>query len=437
MTTRDVLRDADFRRLWVGTTASRLGTSVSSVATPLVALEVLDASALVVSLLTAALWSPWLLVGLPAGALVDRLPGRAVMLVSDAVALVALASVPAAAWAGRLTEAHLLGANLVLGTCSVFFTTAWVRYLPALVGPERVVPANAVLHGSESAAQVAGPGVAGVLAGALGAVAGLAVDALTYLVSAWCLLTVRRRPRQEPAAARRPLHVEIAEGVRVVARDRYLRCLVLHGAASNLPLAGYQAVLVVFLVRDVGLSAASVGLLLALTGLGGVLGASCVQQLTRRLGSARTLVLCKAGAGPCALLVPLTGDGWRVVLLVVGTTLVVAGVVAGNVVSSSFRQAYVPADLLGRVTTSMQLVNLGTIPLGAVVAGVLASATSLRTAVAVLTAAYALSGLVLVLGPLRGRRDLPGPPTAPADVPGGAAGRLVRPRPRGEPLCST
>lgn len=429
MTTREVLRDADFRRLWVGTTASRLGTSVSSVATPLVALEVLDASALVVSLLTAALWLPWLVVGLPAGALVDRLPARAVMLVSDVVGLVALASVPAAAWAGRLTEAHLLGANLVLGACSVFFTTAWVRYLPALVGPAALVPANAVLHGSESAAQVAGPGVAGLLAGALGAVAGLAADALSYLVSAWCLLTVRRRPRPEPAPARRRLHVEMAEGVRVVARDRYLRCLVLHGAASNLPLAGYQAVLVVFLVRDVGLSGTSVGLLLALTGLGGVLGAACVQRLVHRYGSARTLVACKAGAGPFALLVPLTEDGWRLGLLVGGTTVVVAGVVAGNVVSSSFRQTYVPPDLLGRVTTSMQLVNLGTIPLGALLAGVLASATSPRAAVAVLTLAYALSGLVLVLGPLRGRRDLPGPPAAPAGVPVGVAGRLARPRP--------
>ncbi len=236
-------------------------------------------------------------------------------------------------------------------------------------------------------------------------------------MSAVLLLRIRRTPPRTAPPARRRLRAEIAEGVSVVAHDRYLRCLVLHGAASNLPLAGYQAVLVAFLVRDVGLSAPTVGLLLALTAVGGVVGASCVQVLVRRLGSARTLVLCKAGAGPCALLVPLASDGPGLALFVLGTTLVVAGVVAGNVVSSSFRQAYVAPALLGRVMTSMQVVNVGTIPLGAVLAGVLATATSTRTAVVALVVAYALSGLVLVLGPLRGRRDLP---TAPLGLHDGA-----------------
>jgi predicted MFS family arabinose efflux permease len=144
--------------------------------------------------------------------------------------------------------------------------------------------------------------------------------------------------------------------------------------------------------------------------VGGVVGASLVQALTRRLGTARTLVLCKAGAGPCALVVPFTADDARLVLFVAGSVLVTTGIVAGNVVSASFRQAYVPPQLLGRVVTSMQLLNVGTVPLGALLAGALATATTTRTAVAVLTVAYALSGLLLVLGPLRGRRDLPGRP---------------------------
>lgn len=408
MRARDLLRDGDFRRFWTGATVSRLGSSVSGVATPLVALEVLDASALVVTLLTAALWLPWLVIGLPAGVWVDRLPQRAVMVVCDAVSAVLLLSVPLAVVTGTLTEVQLVAVQLSLGVCGVFFSAAYAGYLPALVGQDALVPANALLHGSDAASQVVGPGLAGLLAGAVGAVGGVVADAGSYAVSLVQLLRIRRPATARPTAPRRRLVVEMAEGVRFVAHDRWLRCLVLHGATSNLPLTGLNALLVVFLVREVGLSATQTGLLLALSGVGGVAGASVTQALSRRVGTARALVLCKAGVGPFALLVPLAAPGPRAALVAVGMLAVTGGIIAGNVVSSSFRQAYCPPAMLGRVMTSMQIVNLGTIPLGAVAAGALATATDVRTAVAVMAVAYALSGLVLVRG-LRGQRDLPGP----------------------------
>ena len=132
------------------------------------------------------------------------------------------------------------------------------------------------------------------------------------------------------------------------------------------------------------------------------------------LGSARALVALKGGAGPCSLLLPLADDGWRVVLFAVGSALVGAGVIAGNVITTGFRQTYVPAGLLGRVSSSTQVLNLGTVPLGAVLAGLLAQSAGTRQAIVLLTATYAASGLLLALGPLRGRRDLPVRP-APAD----------------------
>ncbi len=187
----------------------------------------------------------------------------------------------------------------------------------------------------------------------------------------------------------------------------------MHGSLSNLALTGYQALLVVFLIRQVGLEAGAVGVLLTLTALGGVAGALICQPLIRRLGEARTLVWCKALAGPFALAVPLTEQGWRLGLFAAAGTLVVLGITAGNIVSGSFRQRYVPAELLGRVTTSMQTLNLAGIPLGAVLAGALATALGARLALWVLTAAYAASGLLLLLGPLRGRRDLPVRATTP------------------------
>jgi MFS family permease len=130
-----LLRVRDVRLLWAGETVTALGTAVSSVAMPLVALEVLDAGVLAVTLLTAAAWLPWLVIGLPAGAWVDRLPKRPMLVTCDAASALLLLSVPVAAWGGWLTVAHLVGVALGLGVASVFFRTAWTAYVPAVVPP--------------------------------------------------------------------------------------------------------------------------------------------------------------------------------------------------------------------------------------------------------------------------------------------------------------
>lgn len=409
-----LLRVRDVRLLWAGETVTALGTAVSSVAMPLVALEVLDASVFAVTMLTAALWLPWLVVGLPAGAWVDRLPKRPVLVACDLASALLLVSVPLAAWADVLTVAQLLVVSAGLGTCTVFFRTAWTAYVPVVVPAGGLVPANALLHGGESAAHVAGPGLGGLLVAAVGAVGALVADAASFLLSTVCLLRIRAVETAQ-AVRERDLRREVGEGVRLVLGDTFLRNLVLHGAVANLPLVGYGALSVAFLVREADQGPAAVGVLVALGGLGGVLGASVSARVVRALGSARALVVLKGGAGPCSLLLPLADDGWRVALFALGSALVGAGVVAGNVISSTFKQTYVPAELLGRVSSAMQFANLGTIPLGALLAGALADGLGTRTGLAVLTCGYALTGLILALGPLRGRRDLPvrGEPLSP------------------------
>lgn len=216
-----LLRVRDVRLLWAGETVTALGTAVSTVAMPLVALEVLDASVLAVALLTAATWLPWLVVGLPAGAWVDRLPKRPVLVAADLCSVLLLASVPLAAWAGVLTVAQLLAVNLGLGTASVFFRTAWTAYVPAVVPPGGLVPANALLHGGESAAHVAGPGLGGLLVSGVGAVGAVVADGVSFLVSTACVLRIRT-VETRPEMLRRRLSTEVAEGVRLVARDRFL-----------------------------------------------------------------------------------------------------------------------------------------------------------------------------------------------------------------------
>ena len=393
-------------------TVSKLGTSVAGIATPLIAVQVLHAGAFMVSLLTAAAWLPWLLIGLPAGAWIDRRAKRPIMLACDFASAVLIASVPVAAWLHHLTIAHLIAVALLVGVASVFFQVAWTACLPAMFDSEDLVGANAVLQGSESAVQIAGPAVGGALMAAVNAVAGLIVDALSFVISAVSLLLIRRperRPAPPPAGVRPGITREIAEGIRWLAREPLLRSLTLHGAAGNLALTGYGAIIVVFLIRDVGVHTATVGLLMAASGLGGVAAATATPVLVRRFGAARTMRRCKVGAGFASLLIPMTTSGAGLAAFVLGTALVAACVVAGNVVAGSFRQTYVPPALLARVVTGMQFVNLGAIPLGALLGGAAATVVGTRGAIWAMTVLYAVSGLILVLGLWRGRRDLPSP----------------------------
>jgi MFS family permease len=406
-----LLRDRDFRLFWFGQTTSRFGSTITTVAVPLVAVTVLDASTLQIALLQAATWIPWLVIGLPAGAWVDRLPRRPVLLACDLVSLLLFLSVPVAAWLHTLTMGHLLGVALGSGLAAVFFEAAYQVYLPSLVPAGQLAEGNAKLQGSEAAAQVGGPGAGGLLTHSFGAVAGVLADAATFAISAACLLALRHRePRPAATAPRRALLPEITEGLGFLIRDPYLRVLAVFGAVSNLALLGYQTILIVFLVREVDVSPGATGGIIAAMSTGGILGAAMAGPLARRAGTARALLLANLGATPFALLIPLAAPGPRLALVVIGGVLVGAGVVAGNVIKGSFRQLYTPRHLLGRVLTGMQLLNYGSIPIGALLAGALGTVLGLRPTLWIMTAGLAAASTILLIGPIRRHRDLPAAP---------------------------
>ncbi|MCL7378531.1 MFS transporter [Streptomyces sp. 35G-GA-8] len=412
-------RHRDFRLLWGGEVAGKFGAAVTGVAMPLVAVSTMDAGAFAVSLLGAAAWLPWLIIGLPAGAWVDRLPRRPVMLASVAVSLVLFLGVPLAHWTGRLTFGLLLAVALLAGVAAVFFQTAYTVFLPALLEPGDLQEGNAALHGSASAAMIAGQGGGGLLVQLVGAVGGLLTNAVTFAVSLGCLLAIRHR---EPPLAkeRRPagaLLREMRQGLRLVARDPWFRTLSLYGAASNLALMGYQSLLVIFLVKDVQLASGAVGGLIAVANAGGVAGAFMSRRIATRIGTARAVLLFALGPSALALLIPLSSPGAGVLFFAVGGFCVSAAVVAVNVVVAGFRQRYCPPELLGRVSASSSFLNYGTLPLGALLGGALGSALGARPALWILTAAVPLAGLLLLGSPVRGRRDLPARPSE-----GGRAG---------------
>ncbi|MBB5937285.1 MFS transporter [Streptomyces zagrosensis] len=433
-------RHRDFRLLWCGETAGKFGASVTGVAMPLVAVSVLGASSFQVSLLAAASWLPWLVIGLPVGVWVDRSRRRPVMLASATASLTLFVCLPVLAWWGGLSIALLLTVALLAGVSAVVFQTAYTAYLPSLLAPADQPEGNAKLHGSASAAQIAGLGSGGFLTQFAGAVGGLAANALTFAVSLVCLLRIRHRepvptratteiattdtagadtgagPRPDkgaggrqaaPARGRRSLTTEVGEGLRLVGGDPWLRTLALFGATSNLALMGYQSVHVVFLTREVGLAPGVVGGLIATASAGGVAGALLARRVAARVGTARATLLFELGFASCAPLIALTTDGLGVVLYLIGGCCVSAGVVAGNVIKASFQQRYCPPELLGRLTASAAFLNYGTLPLGALLGGALSTVFGLRAAMWITTAGVPLAGLVLFFSPIRHRRDLP------------------------------
>ncbi len=403
----------DFRLLWGGETVSKFGSSISGVAMPLVAVVTLHAGTLWVSMLAAAAWLPWLLFGLSAGAWVDRVRRRPLMIACNLVSLVLLAGVPVAAWYGVLTMAQLLAVSLLTGCASVLFSVAYRVYLPTVVARDELSAANAKLQGSESVAQLGGLGAGGLLAAALGAVTGLLADAATFLVSTLCLLAVRgREPRVETPRARPGLRAEIREGLRHTLRDPYLRVLTVYGSVTNLLLTGCQAILTVFLVRELGVGEGAVGWLLAAGGVGGFLGALAAGPMARRFGTARGMLLCKLVTAPLGLLIPLAGPGARSVLVALGLAGLSVGVVCGSVIQGAFRQTYCPPELLGRITASYSVANYGSVPVGALLGGALGTSFGPRPTLWLLTAGLAVSSLLLLVKPLAGCRDLPTEPVA-------------------------
>jgi hypothetical protein len=394
--------------LWIGETVSGAGTAMAAAGVPLLAVTVLHASTFAVAALTAAAYLPWLVIGLPAGAWVDRLRVRPLMIACDGVSALLYASLPAAAWAGMLGTVQVVAVALLAGAANVLFATAYQVFLPALVRADELMEGNAKLQASASVAAIGGRGAAGLAAEAVGAASALLFNAVSFGVSAACLLRIRTDAVPHgPGGRATTVRAEISGAARFIVGDPYLRALTIYGTIANLAYTGSTALLVVFLVRVAGFGPAAVGLLLASAAVGGVLGAVIARRLTRWLGTARTMLLSALTAGLFSLLIPLAGTGPRAAFYVAGAAVASGGMAVGNIVARSFLQAYCPAPMLGRITACMRFLLFGTIPLGALLAGGLGTALGTRNGLWIVLALFALSGTFLLTPAIAARPDLP------------------------------
>jgi len=400
-----LIRQPDFLLLWAGQSISEFGSQVTVLALPLAAVLVLHASVFQVGLLTTAGYAAFLLVGLPAGVWVDRLRRRSVMIAADVVRALALASVPLAYGLGVLTLAQLYAVAFVTGVMSVFFDVAYMSYLPGLVGREHVVEANAKLQATVSLAQVSGPSAAGFLIAALTAPVAFLADAGSFVVSVVSLLAIRHREPGPERPEARSLRAEMAEGLRFVLRHPILRMIAGCTASFNLCSSAVAAIVIVFLVRQVGLHAGTIGVLASLGAIGGVIGALTAGLLRKWIGTARIIWVSAVVTAPFGLLVPLTSRGFGLAYYVVGTFVTSYGVVAYNISQASFRQMLSPPRLLGRMNATMRFIVWGTMPIGGFLGGVLGSWLGDRNAIWAAAIAEMLAPIWVLASPLLRMRD--------------------------------
>lgn len=405
-----------FRFFWFSEASSAFGSSISVITLPMVAVVTLQASPVMLGVLTASAWLPWLFIGLPAGAWVDRMPLRPLMLVCQGACFVLYVSIPVAHFLDSLFIYHLIAVALLAGTVQVFIKIASLVFVSNLLDRDDLIEGNAKIRGTDAVAEITGPSTGGALTQAIGGVGALLATAISFLFSTLCLLSIGSvKSRDGTAEAVRPpgsgrLGKEIREGLRFVVRDPYIRALAASGAATNMALIGFQTIQIPFLLQEVGATPAAIGLLLTVIGVGGLLGALFVRRVSERFGSARSVIVCETALAPFCLLIPLTTSGTGLLLMAVGGMAISARVAAGNVIQGSFRQAYCPPQMLGRVTSTMRVLRYCFIPVGAVAAGSLASLLGTRVAVWGTMTLLAFSSLLVLVGPLRRTRDFPETP---------------------------
>jgi len=405
-----LLAEPEFRRFYTSTVASQFGLRVAFLAIPLVAILTLDVDAFEVGLLTAASTAAHLLLGLPAGAWLDRTRRRTVLVNAFLAQAGILATVPAAYFAGVLTIWQLYAVALLSGTCGLFQDVSQQSYLPGLIGREQLVEANAKLQGVRAVARLAGPGLAGQLVQILTAPVALLATVFSQLLAALSISGIRHAEVMPTRPAGSSLRREVAEGLRFVLGHRLLRPIAACNATFNFAWAANGAMLIVFLARDLRLAEGLIGVFFMFAGAGSLLGAMTGRRVVSALGPGAAIWLVPAVSAPFLLLVPLAQRGPMLWVGAAGYFFVSVGQVIYNVTQVSLRQRLTPERLLGRMSATMRFLVWGTMPIGGLAGGVLGQWLGARPALWITGGIAALASVPLILSPLRGMRELPSAP---------------------------
>jgi MFS family permease len=412
---RGLLLHRDFLLFWGGESVSLVGDQVSHLAIPLAAVIGLGATEQQMGLLGAAANLPFLVFGLLAGVWVDRVRRRRLLIGIDLAYAALIGSIPVAAALGKLSLAQLFVVAFGAGALGVIGTAGYQAFIPVLVGRRRIVDANSRLELSNSAATVIGPGLAGVLVQVLSAPIAVAVDALSFLVSAAALLAIRQRESPPPRVEGVTVVGQVREGLAVVLGDARLRLIMACGATHNFFLNGWQAALLVLYMVRLGLTPAAIGLVFAAAGPGVLIGALLAGRLPRYLGLGPTIAHMQVLTGLSALLIAaasLASPSVVIVPLIAGEFVWGMARPIFNVNQLSLRQTITPDRLLGRMNASIRFLMWVSAPVGALFGGVIASTFGLPEAMTIAAVGGLAAAIWVYLPPVWKIKEQPRMPRA-------------------------
>lgn len=403
-------RHADFLRLWAAQTVSDFGARITREGLPMMAVMGLAATPSQLGVLAALTHGPSILVGLACGDFVDHTARRPILIATDLARAAILITLPLAAWLGVLSMLQVYAAAALVGAASVLFDIADHAYLPGLVGRAMVTDANAKLSVTESVAEMGGPALAGILFQGLTAPFAVAVNAVTYVASAFFLARIRSpEPPRDPGRTRRGWVDGVVTGWRVARAEPRVRPLLFMTATGGLFGGFFSALYIVYVLRGLGLNPFLLGVGIAAGGVGALAGSLLTQPIARRVGVGPAI--CAVGALSAlgtmiVLLAPRDTVGATVALVVSQFLGDLFGVIP-LILSASLRQVLLPQSVLGRVGATFRALNGAAVVTGALAGGVLGQAFGPRQ-----TLFWAIAGLLIgpvygLLSPLARVREMP------------------------------
>jgi predicted MFS family arabinose efflux permease len=418
--TKQLFRNPRFAWLFTAQTLSVMGSQLGGFAVTVVAVVMLSATEGEMGILNAANTAAFLVVGLLAGAWVDRWVKRRVMIIADLVRMVMMALIPILYFAGSLQIWHLIIIGAVVGVATVFFDVAYQSVIPILFKSEHIAPANSALETSSQISHISGPPIAGSLIAFMTAPVVLIFDAVSFGISALTLSFIKDDEKPKPLEDRRPLHKEIAEGVKFVWNEPIIRAVSFCTSSTNLFNTIGTTLMGIYVLRELEISLPVFGLIMTIAGVGGLLGASLSAKLADWIGEGQLIAISAFGSAAAFMMVPLTGlvdHFWAPFILAAIEFAISFFVLTYNITQVSARQRICPKPLLGRMNASIRFFVWGVMPIGALLAGVLGTAFGAFTTIIIGGVGMLFASLFVILHPLARMRKLPvAPENQEADV---------------------
>jgi MFS family permease len=402
-----MFRTPDYRRLFLSVGASQVGLHVAYFSISIIAVVVLDLGEGQIGVLYAMDTIALVLFGLLIGVWVDRVRDKPVIIVSEILRAGTMASIPAAWMLDMLSVWHVYAAMFLLGLTSVIFDVAQASFVPQLIDNKSLTRGNSRIQAIRSVAGTGGPLVSGPLVSLLTAPAAIVVVALSFAVSAVSIARIKFHEEAPEPSEKSHVGAEIVQGVKFILQDVVLRNIAIASAWCNLSAGAFQAMLMVFLIRENGHSSAVAGVVLAGSGVGGVLGAMLVGRLSAKFGVGPTAMAAMAFAGPGMVIIAASGPGWGAAAAFFGQVVNVAAIVAFNVNTVSYRQAVTPDDMQGRVNATQRVLGWSGLAVGSLLGGLGGELFSARVVLVIASVMLCFVVVPLLLTPFRKLREIP------------------------------